>query len=179
MQFVVPDPFFGASTFNGSTVKPFSGPKLYRETNSPPITQAINNPFVSSGSHGSSYNWSQVNHYHAGSAPSDVPLKQNFGYFQESPVASSFTHTHFENVSRSYMGGLSDSSYFARPSPVFQGSANFAASNSEALAESGRLRRAEAGVQIDNKKQFHLDLDRIISGEDTRTTLMVKNIPNK
>ncbi|KAG0495639.1 hypothetical protein HPP92_000330 [Vanilla planifolia] len=33
--------------------------------------------------------------------------------------------------------------------------------------------------QTDNKKQFELDIDRIIRGEDSRTTLMIKNIPNK
>lgn len=33
--------------------------------------------------------------------------------------------------------------------------------------------------QADNKKQFELDIDRIVRGEDKRTTLMIKNIPNK
>lgn len=33
--------------------------------------------------------------------------------------------------------------------------------------------------QVDNKKQYELDIDRIIRGGDTRTTLMIKNIPNK
>ncbi|CAI9093085.1 OLC1v1028500C4 [Oldenlandia corymbosa var. corymbosa] len=33
--------------------------------------------------------------------------------------------------------------------------------------------------QGDNKKQFELDIDRIMRGEDKRTTLMIKNIPNK
>ncbi|KZV20612.1 hypothetical protein F511_32115 [Dorcoceras hygrometricum] len=33
--------------------------------------------------------------------------------------------------------------------------------------------------QADNKKQFELDVDRILRGEDKRTTLMIKNIPNK
>jgi len=35
------------------------------------------------------------------------------------------------------------------------------------------------GNQIDSRKQFQLDLDKIKGGEDTRTTLMIKNIPNK
>ncbi|PKI33966.1 hypothetical protein CRG98_045644, partial [Punica granatum] len=30
-----------------------------------------------------------------------------------------------------------------------------------------------------NKKQYELDIDRIMRGEDNRTTLMIKNIPNK
>ncbi|MED6106427.1 hypothetical protein PIB30_004659 [Stylosanthes scabra] len=44
-----------------------------------------------------------------------------------------------------------------------------------------RNRRTENnGGQADSsKKQFQLDLDRIKSNEDTRTTLMIKNIPNK
>lgn len=41
-----------------------------------------------------------------------------------------------------------------------------------------RGRRAEQS-SIDGKKQYQLDLDRIMRGEDPRTTLMIKNIPNK
>ncbi|WOL02545.1 hypothetical protein Cni_G11264 [Canna indica] len=33
--------------------------------------------------------------------------------------------------------------------------------------------------QGDNKKQYELDIERIMRGEDSRTTLMIKNIPNK
>lgn len=44
----------------------------------------------------------------------------------------------------------------------------------------GRNRRTDSNAnQIDNKKQYQLDIDRILRGEDTRTTLMIKNIPNK
>ena len=46
--------------------------------------------------------------------------------------------------------------------------------------ERPRSRRNEGSSnQIDNKKQFELDIDRIMRGDDTRTTLMIKNIPNK
>lgn len=216
----------GASTFNGFTTKPFSSPKLYwgspelypKQPNSQPISQAIRHPFVSSGSngfpfpnhHGNSSNWSQIQqqypHCHPGSAPSAVPLKQNTGYFQESPGAS-FTRPGCERVARSYMGDLSyhdvTNAYAAliksippgdaspvswvmpssRPSPAFRDCGHFpghAASNFEALAERGKLRRFDTnGIQIDIKKQFQLDLDKIRTGEDTRTTLMIKNIPNK
>ncbi|XP_075092553.1 protein MEI2-like 2 [Nicotiana tabacum] len=51
--------------------------------------------------------------------------------------------------------------------------------NSEGLTERGRSRGVETGNEIDNKKQYQLDLKRIMSGEDSRTTLMIKNIPNK
>ncbi|TVU18435.1 hypothetical protein EJB05_34536 [Eragrostis curvula] len=43
-----------------------------------------------------------------------------------------------------------------------------------------RSRRHDGNaVQSENKKQFELDIDRIAKGEDLRTTLMIKNIPNK
>ncbi|XP_068327228.1 protein MEI2-like 4 isoform X1 [Pyrus communis] len=46
--------------------------------------------------------------------------------------------------------------------------------------ERARSRRNEGSVnQGDNKKQYELDVDRIMRGEDNRTTLMLKNIPNK
>lgn len=45
--------------------------------------------------------------------------------------------------------------------------------------ERSRSRRNEGSVNHADKKQFELDIDRIIRGEDKRTTLMIKNIPNK
>ncbi|MQM10474.1 hypothetical protein Taro_043363 [Colocasia esculenta] len=43
-----------------------------------------------------------------------------------------------------------------------------------------RSRRSDTNSnQADNKKQYELDIERIIRGEDLRTTLMIKNIPNK
>lgn len=46
--------------------------------------------------------------------------------------------------------------------------------------ERTRSRRNEGSSnQTDNKKQFELDIDRIVRGDDKRTTLMIKNIPNK
>ncbi|KAI4331119.1 hypothetical protein MLD38_029337 [Melastoma candidum] len=35
------------------------------------------------------------------------------------------------------------------------------------------------GNQMDSKRQYQLDLEKILNGEDARTTLMIKNIPNK
>ncbi|KAG6571770.1 Protein MEI2-like 4, partial [Cucurbita argyrosperma subsp. sororia] len=45
--------------------------------------------------------------------------------------------------------------------------------------ERGRSRRNEAASNQADKKQYELDIDRILRGEDNRTTLMIKNIPNK
>ncbi|KAF9589730.1 hypothetical protein IFM89_028639 [Coptis chinensis] len=70
-----------------------------------------------------------------------------------------------------------------RLSPMFIGGSPYSgltSSSIEALAERGRSRRVDSSVsQVDSKKQYQLDLDKIVSGEDTRTTLMIKNIPNK
>uniref|UniRef100_A0A1D1Y6Q2 Protein MEI2-like 2 n=2 Tax=Anthurium amnicola TaxID=1678845 RepID=A0A1D1Y6Q2_9ARAE len=50
----------------------------------------------------------------------------------------------------------------------------------ESLVGRGRGRRVENNAsQSDMKQQYHLNLEKIVSGEDTRTTLMIKNIPNK
>ncbi|XP_010546097.1 PREDICTED: protein MEI2-like 1 [Tarenaya hassleriana] len=40
-------------------------------------------------------------------------------------------------------------------------------------------RRSDPGSTNADKKQYELDIDRILHGEDSRTTLMIKNIPNK
>ncbi|XP_062219161.1 protein MEI2-like 4 isoform X2 [Phragmites australis] len=43
-----------------------------------------------------------------------------------------------------------------------------------------RSRRNDSSAnQSDNKKQYELDIERIMRGDDSRTTLMIKNIPNK
>ncbi|XP_010523456.1 PREDICTED: protein MEI2-like 1 [Tarenaya hassleriana] len=40
-------------------------------------------------------------------------------------------------------------------------------------------RRSDPSSSSADKKQYELDVDRILRGEDSRTTLMIKNIPNK
>ena len=43
-----------------------------------------------------------------------------------------------------------------------------------------RSRRNDSSAnQSDNKRQYELDVECILRGEDSRTTLMIKNIPNK
>lgn len=70
-----------------------------------------------------------------------------------------------------------------RLSPVFVSNGPYPGltpTNMEGLTDRGRSRRVENnGSQIDTKKQFQLDLEKIKNGEDTRATLMIKNIPNK
>ncbi|KAJ7533593.1 hypothetical protein O6H91_13G056500 [Diphasiastrum complanatum] len=53
-------------------------------------------------------------------------------------------------------------------------------SSTDGFHDRGRNRRGDtSSTQADNKKQYQLDLDHILRGEDPRTTLMIKNIPNK
>ncbi|GAB2240986.1 hypothetical protein Droror1_Dr00021504 [Drosera rotundifolia] len=44
---------------------------------------------------------------------------------------------------------------------------------------STRNRRNESNMNYADKKQYELNIESILRGEDTRTTLMIKNIPNK
>lgn len=148
-------------------------------------------------------------HHHVGSAPSGVPLEGQFGYFQESPDTSFVSPAGFRGMSlghnnnRSFMMNMgaraamnagitmseSNSPNFRmmssspRLSPIYLGNGPYSGLTPtimEGFPERGRNRWAENnGNQIDSKKQFQLDLDKIVSGEDTRTTLMIKNIPNK
>ncbi|XP_021722989.1 protein MEI2-like 4 isoform X1 [Chenopodium quinoa] len=56
---------------------------------------------------------------------------------------------------------------------------NMAGSFEHPVERARRNRSDGSSAQADNKKLYELDLDRIRRGEDNRTTLMIKNIPNK
>ncbi|KAJ1441415.1 RNA-binding domain superfamily [Sesbania bispinosa] len=160
-------------------------------------------------SHRSPFLGSQQHHHHVGSAPSGLPIDRHFSYFPESPDASLMSPVAFGNLNhndgnfmvnmaaRASVGvgvGLSGTTTeisspnfrmmsLPRHGSLFLGNGSYSglgATNIEALAERGRSKRPDNnGNQIDSKKLYQLDLDKIISGEDTRTTLMIKNIPNK
>ncbi|KAK4799142.1 hypothetical protein SAY86_024507 [Trapa natans] len=139
--------------------------------------------------------------HHVGSAPSGVPFDQRFGFFSESPESSFVNSVTLGGLGLnrnkgSYMvnlgmpGSITENgspNFRIMPSPrhnpLILGNGSFPGSGPisiEGLSERGRNRRVEtAGSQLESKKQYHLDLDKIMNGEDTRTTLMIKNIPNK
>lgn len=147
-------------------------------------------------------------HHHVGSAPSGVPLDRHIGYFPESPETS-FMSPSFRGLgvslnNESYAmnmgactamnggvalpGNMTENGSpnfrmmsLPRHGPISLGNSSFpAATGIEGLTERGRSRRVEnSGNQMDSKKLYQLDLDKIINGEDARTTLMIKNIPNK
>ncbi|KAL0301375.1 UNVERIFIED_CONTAM: protein MEI2-like 2 [Sesamum radiatum] len=144
--------------------------------------------------------------HHVGSAPTGIQLERHFGFFPDSPETSSINQAAFGvtnfghngkhavnagtpggmNVGVAFAGSFTDSS---SPSPrmmsmprdghIYYGSGSFGATINDGIIDGGRSRRLESGSQMDNKKQYHLDLEKIVNGDDSRTTLMIKNIPNK
>lgn len=139
--------------------------------------------------------------HQVGSAPSGVPFDQRFGFFPKSPESSFMNSVALGGLGLnrnkgSYMmnmgvpGNAAENSspdFRMMPIPrhgqMILGNGSFlgpGAIGIEGLGERGRNRRVESyGTQLDSKKQYQLDVDKIMNGEDTRTTLMIKNIPNK
>ncbi|KAJ8479012.1 hypothetical protein OPV22_022739 [Ensete ventricosum] len=148
-------------------------------------------------------------HHPVGSAPSVVPFERQYGYFPESPETSFINQVAFGNTGINRNGGSlllnttpratmnqgimsgnmpDNSSPNMRmmppqrfgpvlfPSPPYSGLSSIGI---DGLVDRNRSRRVDNhGGQLD-KKQYQLDLDKINKGEDTRTTIMIKNIPNK
>ncbi|KAL8192238.1 hypothetical protein R6Q57_027905 [Mikania cordata] len=153
----------------------------------------ITHGFPITGRHGSLLH----QHHHVGSAPSGIPFEGHFGPYQESTETlfmspPAYGGVGIGHIDRGFLGsrgsignGSPSFSTMSSPrvSPMFLGSGPYAglgATIAESMGDRGRNRRADQnGNQTDSKKQFQLDLDKITSGEDTRTTLMIKNIPNK
>lgn len=138
--------------------------------------------------------------HHVGSAPSGVPSERHFRYFPESPDTSLMGPVAFRGLGSSPHASVNSTINIPRnmsenrPSsfqmmsssvlnPMLSGSIPYLGllpNSLDGLNERGRSRWIENnGNQIESRKQFQLDLDKIKSGEDTRTTLMIKNIPNK
>ncbi|CAA6671341.1 unnamed protein product [Spirodela intermedia] len=126
--------------------------------------------------------------------PPGVPLESYFGY-SESPDTSFMNSLDYEHggprsasSSRASLPGSTVGSAAPsfrmiptqRLSPIFIGTGSYTGlihGGFEGLADRGRSRRVEnTASQLDSKRQYHLDLEKIVSGEDTRTTLMIKNI---
>lgn len=144
-------------------------------------------------------------HNHVGSAPSGVPFERRYGFYREpseSFAASNLGNVGFGYNERSFMMNPGARSSVSIPgnitkngspgfgmmsspgiNPLFLSNGHFpavAATVLEGFNDRGHARRVESnGNYLDNKKHFQLDLHKIKIGEDTRTTLMIKNIPNK
>ncbi|KAJ4975070.1 hypothetical protein NE237_000176 [Protea cynaroides] len=162
-----------------------------------------------SSRHGPFLGSSLHHHHHVGSAPSGAPFERHYGFFPESPETSYMSPVAFRGMGLGRkdggfmmgMGGHVNAGVGISGNISENGSPSFRMMSSsrmghmflggglypgpggpglDGLVDRGQSRRLESnGNQIDNKKQYQLDLDKIIGGEDTRTTLMIKNIPNK
>ncbi|EEE56849.1 hypothetical protein OsJ_06464 [Oryza sativa Japonica Group] len=128
------------------------------------------------GSFGASEHFSQFN---VGSAPSVFPFESNFGYFSDSPDTSYMRQGKFGGTGPTRVSGSLMTNFGAYPrinvASMQNGSVGF-----EGLLDRGRNQTVgNSGCQEDSRVQYQLDLEKIIAGKDTRTTLMIKNIPNK
>ncbi|KAJ6824924.1 protein MEI2-like 2 isoform X1 [Iris pallida] len=113
-----------------------------------------------------------------GSSRNDGSLSMNMVARAPINPAVSFSRNISENVLPNYRMMSSQ-----RLRPNFYGNTPYSglgAIGFESPVDRGRARRLDTnGSLLDSKKQYQLDLEKIASGEDTRTTLMIKNIPNK
>ncbi|GMJ09900.1 hypothetical protein HRI_004659200 [Hibiscus trionum] len=112
--------------------------------------------------------------YHVGSAPTVNPSlwDRRHAYGGESP------NTGFHPGSLGSMRGLQ---LFHSRSSVYNGRGQSIpiTRSVDSPHEHARSRRNEGSISQADKKQYELDIEPIIRGEDKRTTLMLKNIPNK
>ncbi|RDX94288.1 Protein MEI2-like 2, partial [Mucuna pruriens] len=202
-----PQFLWGSQTLYSEHTKPLAWPRS--SVGHPFASNGKSHAFPYSSQNSSFVGSSQHHHNpHVGSAPSGLPFERHFGFNLESPDTSFMNNVGYGGMGLGHSDGnymvnvggsvntnitiprnISDngSSNFMRSSPrlspVFLGNGPFPGlppSTFEGLADRARSRWMENnGSQVDSKKQFQLDLDKIKSGEDTRTTLMIKNIPNK
>ncbi|KAG7542413.1 RNA recognition motif domain [Arabidopsis thaliana x Arabidopsis arenosa] len=176
---------FGSLNSHPSHVETLSGSEFL--WGSPSSSAWPVNPFSSNVKNNrfpySAQNGSLHQLHHVGSAPS--------GFFPRSPETSSmaFRGTSGHMNAQRNLRETSSPSFKMLSSPRF--SQLFMGNDSYHLPvptmasiddpfEVGRNQQFNSNVnQVDIKIQFQLDLSKIMRGEDPRTTLMIKNIPNK
>ncbi|XP_076944415.1 protein MEI2-like 2 [Bidens hawaiensis] len=173
---------FSAPGSTASGIETLSGPEfLWGSPNKPshgfPTTTqspTMVHPFT--GQPGPFVGSSQL-HHHFGSAPSGYSFDRHF----MSPPT--FGGISFLNPSGSMIvignGSPSLGSMSPRIGHVFLGTEHYPGLGSLNI-DSPRNRWVDHNANpMDSMKQFQFDLGKIINGEDNRTTLMIKNIPNK
>ncbi|XP_062225511.1 protein MEI2-like 4 isoform X2 [Phragmites australis] len=149
-----------------------------------------------------------MDHQHVGSAPAVNPSiwDRQHGYAVKMMEASGFQpgsagsmgfpgspHLHrlepnsmFPHTGGTFMDPAMSPAHMSAPSQhrghMFHRRSHMAPiqSSFDSPGERMRSRRNELSPsQSDNKRLYELDIERIVRGEDFRTTLMIKNIPNK
>ncbi|KAG7616442.1 RNA recognition motif domain [Arabidopsis thaliana x Arabidopsis arenosa] len=149
---------FGSLNSHPSHVETLSGSEFL--WGSPSSSAWPVNPFSSNRENHrfpySAQNGSLHQLHHIGSAPS--------GFFPRSPETSSMGSVAFR--------GASGNGSYLWPAATM-------VSIDDPLEDGSNQQFDSNGNQADIKIQFQLDLSKIMRGEDPRTTLMIKNIPNK
>ncbi|TVU14740.1 hypothetical protein EJB05_38231 [Eragrostis curvula] len=117
--------------------------------------------------------------FHPGSAGSMVfPGSPCLHEMELNSMFSQTGGTFMESMSPAHMGTQSPQ----QRGHMFHGRSRMIPhpSSFDSSGERMRSRRNDSSAnQSDDKRQYELDIERIARGEDTRTTLMIKNIPNK
>ncbi|XP_076925015.1 protein MEI2-like 4 [Bidens hawaiensis] len=144
---------------------------------SPSLMNGIGNAHRAPSSHMANA-FMQINNHHVGSAPSVNQSIWDRRNSYESLETSSVFHPGSLGNMRVPLDFVSHNIVPPRMElPVPSKSVTHHQNSVMFPSDRTRSRRNES--QADNKKQFELDLDCIMRGEDRRTTLMIKNIPNK
>lgn len=135
--------------------------------------------------------------HHVGSAPSSIHFNtQNYCYpgsseiplgFGDMGINKNYINAHEKtNLGVSLPGNHTQREFTSFgmssvPTVPFGGSRGLRSVRPEPFAEQGRIHHHEthSRSQLIDGGRFHIDLDRIASGDDLRTTLIIKNIPNK
>ncbi|XP_062184033.1 protein MEI2-like 4 isoform X2 [Phragmites australis] len=150
-----------------------------------------------------------MNHQHVGSAPAVNPsiwdrphghsgkMIEASGFHTGSAGSMGFPgspHLHqlepnsmFPHTGETFTDSAMSPTHMGAPSPqqrwhMFHRRSHMAPfpSSFDSSGERMRSRRNESSAnQSDNKRLYELDIERIVRGKDSRTTLMIKNIPNK
>ncbi|KAJ3694218.1 hypothetical protein LUZ60_009698 [Juncus effusus] len=173
---------------------------------SPP---AVSSSFLSSNHNpppGFLYGRHTPHQHNVGSAPSGMPFETHFGFFPESPTSNFLNKNNINNMNNmnnlsnfnmlsnnlsklrmmsQQQGRVGPPAWMGSPSSLSNSPYNGYLSNMvgfEAMINNRRVEmfgQSQSQSQLESRKQYQLDLDKIMSGEDSRTTLMIKNIPNK
>ncbi|KAI3785934.1 hypothetical protein L1987_45060 [Smallanthus sonchifolius] len=117
------------------------------------------------------------------------PMEHMFGGSSRIARSALMGHHHVLSCSNSFQNHQHINPVIWSYSPPFNNGGVCAHTTSSPKKSSfsrpkGRVRRTSHGrhetvsCQTD-EKQFELDIERVLRGEDSRTTLMIKNIPNK
>lgn len=161
-------PSFNNSNFDPSSIGRLSGPEFlwgsptgYSDHQSSPSWRT-SSVYASPGQHGSFVG----PHHHVGSAPSS----ERAVFTGVVPI-----------ISNGSGSPISRMTFFPNNGPINMGNGSYQGRGTlnEGLTERNYSRRVDNAVNQIGNKQYQLDLQKIISGEDSRTTLMIKNIPNK